>query len=79
MNEIINKILLAADKFILEIHLRVPVFTYSVYAPLANQKGRIPENKETGHSKHLYNKLDKVCFQHDMADFKNLPTKTASD
>ena len=53
MNEIINKILLAADKFILEIHLRVPVFTYSVYAPLANQKGRIPENKETGHSKHL--------------------------
>ena len=33
MNEIINKFLLAGDKFIPEIHLRQPGFTYSAYGP----------------------------------------------
>ena len=35
-----------------------------------------------GHSRYLYqNKLDKPCFQHDMADwyFKDVRGKTASD
>ena len=44
MNEIVNKILLTTDKFILEIHLRVPVFTYSVYESFTKQKGKIQEN-----------------------------------
>lgn len=30
----------------LEIYLRVPAFTYSVYAPFTKQKGKIQENKE---------------------------------
>ena len=46
MNEIVNKILLAADKFMLEIHLRLLVFTYSVYTPFNKQKGKMQENKE---------------------------------
>ena len=38
--------------------------------------------KKTGDSRHIYkNKLDKACFQHDMAygDFKDLARRTASD
>ena len=38
--------------------------------------------KETGDSRYIYqNKLDKACFQHDMAyrDFKDLSRRTASD
>ena len=30
MNEILNRFLLAEDKFMLEMHLRQPGFTYSV-------------------------------------------------
>ena len=33
MNNIINKFLLAGDKFILEMHLRQPQFTYSACKP----------------------------------------------
>ena len=52
MNEIVNKILLTTDKFILEIHLRVVlVFTHKVYEPFTKQKGKIQENKETEGSK----------------------------
>ena len=39
-------------------------------------------SKRTGNSRYIYlNKLDKACFQHDMAhgDFKDIPRKTASD
>ena len=42
---------------------------------------KIKKNK-TGDSRYIYqNKLDKACFQHDMAygDFKNLTRRTASD
>ena len=46
------------------------------------QKKRIQKFKETGDSQYIYqNKLDKACFQHDMAygDFKDLTRRTASD
>ena len=33
MNEIVNKFLLAGDKFIPNIHLKQPGFTYSAYGP----------------------------------------------
>ena len=36
MNTIINKFLLAGDKFMPEIHLRQPQFTYSACGPLLN-------------------------------------------
>ena len=32
MNEIVNRFLLARDKFMPEIHLRQPGFTYSTYS-----------------------------------------------
>ena len=45
-------------------------------------KERIQKFKETGNSRYIYqNKLDKACFQHDLAygDFKDLTKRTASD
>ena len=81
-NYTINKFLLARDKFMPEIHLRQPQFTYSTCAPLTKNKERIQKFKKTGDTKYIYrNELDKACFQHDMAygDFKDLPRKTAAD
>ena len=82
MNDIINKFLLVADKFMPEMHLRQPGFTYSAFEPFTKNKERIGKFKETGDSRHIYkNELDKACFQHDMAygDFKDLKRRTAAD
>ena len=82
MNEILNKFLLAGDKFIPEMHLKQPGFTYSACGPFTRNKERIQKLKETGDAKYNYrNELDKACFQHDMAygDFKYLAKRTASD
>ena len=82
MDEIVNKSLLAGDKFMPKMHLRQPRFTYSACRPFTKDKERIQKFKETGDWRCIYqNKLDKVCFQLDMtyADFKYLPSKTASD
>ena len=38
MNEIVKKFLLAGDKFVSEIHLRQPGFTYSVEDHLQKKK-----------------------------------------
>ena len=38
MNYIINKFLFAGDKFMPEMHLRQPGFTYSACRPLTNNK-----------------------------------------
>ena len=38
MNEIVNKLLLAGDKFVLEPHLKQPGFTYSVCGPFTRNK-----------------------------------------
>ena len=38
MNDIINKFLLAGDKFMPEMHLKQPQFTYSACAPLIKTK-----------------------------------------
>ena len=82
MNEIVNKFLLAEDKFMPEIHLRQPRFTYSVCGPFTENKQRIQKFKETGDTIYIYkNELGKACFQHDMAygDFKDLKRRTFSD
>ena len=75
MNEIVKKFLSAGDKFTPEMRLKQPGFTY--------QKQRKNANfKETGDSWDIYqNKLDKACFQNDMAcgDFKDLTRRTASN
>ena len=67
MNDIINKFLLAGDKFMPEMHLRQPGFTYSACGPFTKNK-EIQKFKQTGDSIYIYrNELDKDCFQHDMA------------
>ena len=47
MNEIVNKFLLAGDKFKPEIRLKQPGFTYSVCGPFTKNKER-KKFKETG-------------------------------
>ena len=82
MNEMINKFLLAGDKFMPEMHLRQPGFTYSACGPFTKYKERIKKFKETWHSRYIYqNELDKACFQHDMAhgDSTDLSRRTAAD
>ena len=67
MNEIINSFLLAGDKFITEMHLRQPGFTYSASRPFAKNKERMKKIEETGDSKYIYqNELNNACFQHDI-------------
>ena len=54
MNSIINKFLLAGDKFMLEMHLRQPRFTYRACGPFTKHKQRIQKFKETGVTKYIY-------------------------
>ena len=66
--------MLARDKFMPEIHLRQPGFTYSASGPFTKHKERIQNFKETGDSSDIFQKeIDKACFQHDIAyeNFKN--------
>ena len=82
MNEIVNKCLLAGDKFMPEMHLRQPQFVYSACGPFTKHKERIQKFKETGDTSYIYkNEFDKACFQRDMAygDFKDLAKRTAAD
>ena len=82
MNKIVNKFLLAGDKFMPEMHLKKPGFTYSACGPFTKNKERIQKFRETGDTSYIYkNEIDKVCFQHDMAyrDFKDLTRRTTSD
>ena len=82
MNEIVNKFLSASDKFMPEMPLKQPGFTYSASRPFTKNKERIQKFKETGDTNYIYkNELDKACFQHDMAygDFIDLARRTASD
>ena len=81
MNEIVNKFLLAGDKFIPEMHLRQTGFTYSACGPFTKYKERIEKFEETGNTSYIYkNELVKACFQHDVAygDFQDLTRRTAS-
>ena len=82
MNEIVNKFLLTADKFMPEMQLKQPGFTYSACGQFTKNKERIQKVKETGDASFIYkNELEKTCFQHDMAsgDFKELARRTVSD
>ena len=79
MNGIVNIFLLAGDKFMPEMHLKQPRFTYSASGPFTKNKERIQILKKTRGTSFIYkNELDKACFQHDMAygDFKDLARRT---
>ena len=45
MNEIVNKFLWAGDKFMPEMHLKQPSFTYSACGPFTKNKERIQKAK----------------------------------
>ena len=82
MNDIINKVLLAGDKFMPEIHLRQLQFVYSVCGPFTRDKERIKEFKRTGDMRLSYrNELDKACFKHDEANakYKDVENRLISD
>ena len=75
MNEIINKVLLAGDKFMPGMHLRQPGSTYSAYSPFTKNKEKIQKIKEAGNSRYIYrNELDKGY-----GDFKDLTRRAAAD
>ena len=82
MNEIMNRFLLVKDKFMPEMHLKQPAFTYSACGPFTKSKERIEKFMKTGNKDFIYkNELDKPCFQHDMAygKSKHLVKRTQSD
>ena len=81
-SNVINKFLLVGDKFMPEIHLRQPQFTYSACGPFTKHEKRIQKFKETGDTNYVYkNELDKACFVHDAAysDSKDLTKRTVAD
>ena len=76
MNEIVNKLLLTGDMFILSLHLRHLEFTYSPFGLFTEQ---FQNFKETGDSHYSYkNKLNITCFANDVAhaNGKNLAKRT---
>ena len=82
MNKIVNKFLLARDKFMTELHLRQPGFTYCACGPCTMHRERINKFRETGTLDHIYQKkLSKTCFANDAAysDSKDLAKRTISD
>ena len=82
MNEIVNKVLFVSDKFMPEMHLKQPGFTYSAYGSFTKNKKRIEKFMQTGNTNFIYkNELDKACFQHDIAygKTKDLVKRTQSD
>ena len=54
MNEIVNKCLLAGDKFMPKMHLKQPGFTDSACGPFTKDKVRIQKLKETGDTNYIY-------------------------
>ena len=77
-----NNFLLVGDKFMPEMHLRQPQFSYSACGPFTKHKQRMQKFKETGDTNCIYkNELDKACFAHDAAysDSKDLAKRTAAD
>ena len=82
MNKFVSKFLLTADKFIPELHLKQPGFTYSACGPFSKHRERIKKFREPANLKHLYkNELDKACFTHNAtySDSKDLANRTTSD
>ena len=53
MNETVNKFLLAGNKFMPELHLKQPGFTYSACGPFTRNKERIENFIQTGNRFYL--------------------------
>ena len=82
MNEIVNRFLLVGDKFMPEMHLKPPGFTYSTCGIFTKSQERIEKFMATGNTNFIYkNELEKTCFQHDMGygKSKDLVKRTQLD
>ena len=82
MNEIVNKFLVAGNKFMPEVYLKQPGFTYSACGPFTENKETIEKFMQTGNTDFIYrNVLVKACFQNNMAygKLKDLTKRTQSD
>ena len=82
MNAIVNKLLLAGDKFMPDMHLKQPGFKYSACGPVTKNKERIKKIEETGNSRCIFqDESDKACFPHDMGygDSKDLNRRAGAD
>ena len=74
--------MLTGDKFMSEMHLKQPGFTYSACGPFTKHKEKIKKFEQTGDTRYIYrNELDKACCQHDAAyaDNKDLLNRTRAD
>ena len=82
VKSIINKFLLAREKYIPELHLVYPIVQkYSACGPFAKHTQRIQDFLNTGKLSYIYkNDLEKACFQRNMAynKFKDLEKRTQS-
>ena len=69
MNQIVKLFLLVGDKFMPEMHLKQPSFTYRACGPITKNKDGIEKFMQTGNTDFIYrNELaKKACFQPDMA------------
>ena len=54
MNDIVNRFLLVSDKFMPEMHLKQPGFTYSAFGPFVKNKERIKKLMQTGNTDFIY-------------------------
>ena len=82
MNEIVKLFLLAGDKFMLEMHLKQPSFTYSACGPFTKNKEKVKKFMQTEKTDFIYrNELHKASLKHDMAygKSKDLAKRTESD
>ena len=78
----INFIIIYKNKFMPEMHLKQPGFTYSACGTFTKSKERIEKFMQTRNKNFIYkNELDNSCFQHDMAygKTKDLVKRTQSD
>ena len=56
-----NKFLLAGDKFMPEMHLKLPGFTYSASGPFTRNKQRLQTFMQIGDTNYIYrNESDKA-------------------
>ena len=67
MNEIVNNFFLGREKFIPEMHLKQPGFTYSACGLFTKNKERIQKFFQTGNTDYIYkNNVHKIMLVHRM-------------
>ena len=62
MNEIVSKFLLAGEKYMPEMYLKQPGFTYSACGPFTKSKERTQKFKETGETRFTKMNMIRLAF-----------------